>query len=166
MGIFILQFVIPILFAAAVSLWDEEVIADIKKTKNKKAALRELMTWYVAHILGLGIVAVSLVLILGGEALILPKLIPLFGLYGLRLLICVVVVIFGFAAHFWKRANQYTYGIGEIFFGILGAAYVTFTIQSEKLLLSQWAALIGTAYVIARGLNNRSEARAKAASVQ
>jgi len=88
----------------------------------------------------------------------------LFGLYGMRLLVGVVVVGCGITGYFWKRKNQYTYGLGEIAFGMLVTFYVTLRIESEHSYLSQWSALVGAAYVIARGLNNRADGRAKLAA--
>lgn len=94
----------------------------------------------------------------------LSVLTRLFGLYGMRVFVGVVVVGCGIAGYFWKRKNQYSYGLGEIVFGVLVIFYVTFRIEPGNSYLSQWSALVGSAYVIARGLNNRADGRAKLAA--
>lgn len=92
---------------------------------------------------------------------ILPFLGRILGLYGTRVVIFCVVVGFGISAHVWKRKNQYTYGFGEVLFACMATGYIAFRIVPGQSVLSQWIALMGAAYVIARGLNNISDAKGK-----
>jgi hypothetical protein len=71
------------------------------------------------------------------------------------------VVGFGVIAHIWKQQNQRTYGMSEVLFGIAAASFITFTLAPDKSFLSQWIGLGGAAYIVARGLNNVAEAKAK-----
>ena len=93
---------------------------------------------------------------------VLPFLARVLGLYGMRCVVLGAVIGFGFCAHFWKRKHQYTYGVGELIFACMATAFIAFRIIPGQSVLSQWVALGGAAYVIARGLNNVSEAKEKA----
>lgn len=90
---------------------------------------------------------------------VLPFLARVLGLYGMRGVIFGVVVGFGFCAHLWKRKNQYTYGMGEVIFACMATAFIAFRIIPGQSVLSQWVALGGAAYVVARGMNNIVEAK-------
>lgn len=92
---------------------------------------------------------------------VVPKLTEIFGLSGMRLVICILVVGLGFFAYRWKQSNQRTYGMGEAIFGIWAGIFITFTLAPDQSFLSQWVGLGGAAYIIARGLNNIAEAKTK-----
>ena len=93
---------------------------------------------------------------------VLPFLTRVLGLYGMRSVVLGTVIGLGFCAHFWKRKYQYTYGVGELIFACMATAFIASRIVPGQSVLSQWVALGGAVYVIARGLNNISEAREKA----
>lgn len=88
-------------------------------------------------------------------------LIRALGLQIAQLVVAATVVFLGIAAHRFKKWNQQLYGIGEIIFGGTSAIGVASGLSSSQVLFSRWAALAGCAYVVARGLNNVSEASAK-----
>jgi hypothetical protein len=77
-----------------------------------------------------------------------------FGQNGMRIVICAFFVAFGAVAHIWKKWDIYSFGISEVVFGCIAAWFITFRITPGQPLLSQWVGLGGTAYIIARGLNN------------
>lgn len=87
------------------------------------------------------------------------------GVYGMRSVVSLCVICFGFVAHCWKQQNQRTYGMSEVVFGVMAGVFITFTLSPDKSFLSQWVGLGGAAYVIARGLNNVVEAGKKAAAL-
>ena len=93
---------------------------------------------------------------------ILPFLEKMLGLAGTRMVVSAFVIGCGVVAYWWKRFNQYSYGLGELLFGVAAVSYITFTITPGKSVLSQWVGLGGAAYVIARGVSNVTEGRAKA----
>jgi|SRR5882724_10695353 len=82
----------------------------------------------------------------------------LVGLHPVQVLLCFTVMGAGAYAFWFKRRNQLWYGIVEVMFGSASGVAVAFGITSTKASLSQWATLVGCAYVIARGLNNCAEA--------
>jgi hypothetical protein len=78
--------------------------------------------------------------------------------------VAVTVVSAGWSAHHFKRLNQLVYGYVEVFFGTISAiAIVSRTnfaaVQFTTLTLAQYGALVGCAYVVARGLNNVQDSR-------
>jgi len=68
----------------------------------------------------------------------------------------------GYVAHWFKQKYQRIYGRVEMAFGTVSAYAIAAAFAPERAMLPQCASLIGCAYVIARGLNNISEADAKA----
>lgn len=92
---------------------------------------------------------------------ILKALSRWFGLYGMRSLVSLFVIGFGFGAHLWKQKNQRSYGLSEVLFGIVAGTFIMFTLTPDKSFLSQWVGLGGAAYIIARGMNNVAEAKKK-----
>lgn len=105
-------------------------------------------------------VLVAYVIATYGEK-ILPALNLALGLYGTRFLIFCTVIAFGIGAHSWKQRDQKTYGLGEMIFAITATGFIAFRIVPGQSLLSQWVALGGSAYVVARGMNNFTEAKEK-----
>jgi hypothetical protein len=71
------------------------------------------------------------------------------------------VVFIGFAAHWFKGKSQRWYGRVEVLFGIASGFSIALNLSADHAWLPQGATLVGCAYVIARGLNNSSEAKAK-----
>jgi hypothetical protein len=74
-----------------------------------------------------------------------------------RALIGVFVILFGCSAHLFKMKNKLRYGQCEMLFGAVSAASIAGGLTTQDT-LSQWVGLAGSAYVVARGLNNWSEA--------
>lgn len=79
------------------------------------------------------------------------------GLQVTQLLIAGFVAIAGITAYWFKRKNQKWYGMVEIGVGVLSAVFVAGTLTPHKLDLARWSTLAGSAYVIARGLENRAK---------
>lgn len=77
----------------------------------------------------------------------------------LRFPTAVLVLAAGYGAHKFKKANKRLYGQVEVVFGIASSFFVA---EQPTLTntLAKWTAAVGAAYVIARGLNNISEAEA------
>jgi len=82
------------------------------------------------------------------------------GLYGAQAGVGVAVIACGVGAHRFKQKKQHWYGMVEVAFGALGGLSICFTLLPGQTLFSQWVALMGCVYVIARGLNNIAEAKA------
>lgn len=86
------------------------------------------------------------------------------GLHWTQVLVALFVVTVGYGAHWFKQANKLWYGYSEMLFGVLSAVLVVSRInfaavEFSNLTLAQYGTLVGAAYVVARGLNNVSEAR-------
>jgi hypothetical protein len=81
------------------------------------------------------------------------------GLYGTQFLIGSGIVSLGLFAHWFKARNQRLYGIVEVLFGSLSAFAIAFSLSSDNISLTEYASLIGSSYVVARGVNNMSEAK-------
>jgi hypothetical protein len=65
-----------------------------------------------------------------------------------------MVVAVGYVAHRFKRISQRWYGVVEVAFGVASGFAVAFSIDTPSPSVTQWATLIGCAYVLTRGLNN------------
>jgi hypothetical protein len=85
------------------------------------------------------------------------------GTYLTHLIIGAVVVFLGIAAHWFKGKNQRWYGMVEVLFGSISGFGIALNISPRNSWLTQGAALVGCAYVIARGLNNIADAKKVAA---
>jgi len=85
----------------------------------------------------------------------------LIGLYPARATVAVIAIFLGVVAHKFKQSNQFWYGMVEWLFGAAGAINLVVRLGKEQTIISQWASLGACAYVMARGLNNISEAKAK-----
>jgi len=83
------------------------------------------------------------------------------GLHRLQLLFGSAVCGAGFGAHKFKQRKQWLYGFVEVWIGGLSCFAISLSMSPEKLDLARWASLIGAGYVIARGLNNMSDANKK-----
>ena len=86
-------------------------------------------------------------------------LIDRLGTHGTQVVIGTGICLMGFGAHAFKKHNQFLYGVVEVIFGGSSAFAVALGISSRSATPSQWATLVGCAYVIARGLNNVSDAK-------
>jgi hypothetical protein len=98
-------------------------------------------------------------------------LVRTFGLHGTQALTILIVLGFGYVAHQFKLRNKLYYGYLEILFGVVSATMVVTrvnfaAVEFTDLTLSQMVALIGAAYVVARGLTNCHEARAALANIK
>lgn len=81
----------------------------------------------------------------------------LLGLYGLRIVVGIGVVLFGFWAWQFKQTDVFAYGVAEVLFAGLSGAYVAAGLTPGDIVLSQWTTLIASAYVVARGVGNISD---------
>ena len=73
-----------------------------------------------------------------------------FGLHVVQLTITAGTVFIGIFAHWFKIKNLRLYGWVEVLFAICAAFSVSSGISADRLLLSQWATLVGCSYVVAR----------------
>jgi len=86
------------------------------------------------------------------------------GLHSTQFIVAMLVVAAGFGAHRFKQTSKLFYGYSEVAFGVLSAVLVVTRInfvaaEFRSLSLAQYGTLVGCAYVVARGLNNISEAK-------
>ena len=86
------------------------------------------------------------------------------GAHFTQMLVAGIVVGAGWGAARFKQQNQRWYGYVEVFFAIMSAiAIVSRTnfaaVEFAALSLAQYGALVGSAYVVARGLTNIQEAK-------
>ncbi len=88
------------------------------------------------------------------------------GLRTTQFLIALVVIIVGFLAHSFKKRSQYLYGLVEVAFGASSALAVAVVMPLTTIVFSRWAALLGCAYIVARGANNLSDAISKAEALR
>jgi hypothetical protein len=75
-----------------------------------------------------------------------------------RVALGIGIIAVGAGAHFFKKRNKMRYGQTEVLFGGASAVKIATGMHPGESLFSQWVALAGAAYVVARGLNNWSEA--------
>jgi len=92
------------------------------------------------------------------------KIVAVLGLHLTQFLAAAIVIGLGWVAYLFKRSNKLWYGMVEMFFGASSAiaivTSVNFTaVEFSKLSLAQFAALAGSAYIVARGLNNYHDAK-------
>jgi len=77
------------------------------------------------------------------------------GLRATQLLIAFIIVGIGVGAYNFKRKNQKWYGTLEVLVGFFSAVFVAGSMAPHTIDLAKWATLAGSAYVVARGLENR-----------
>jgi hypothetical protein len=75
-----------------------------------------------------------------------------------RVALAIVIIAIGAGAHVFKSRNRLRYGQTEVLFGGASAVKIATGMHPGESLFSQWVALAGAAYVVARGLNNWSDA--------
>jgi len=91
--------------------------------------------------------------------LMLPAAVRFLGDYGAKLLVATCIVALGFLAYEFKKRDQLLYGRIEICFGIASGITLAFSSMPNEMHVTQWASLVGSAFVIARGRNNISDAK-------
>jgi hypothetical protein len=123
---------------------------------KKKAGLKDLIAGFAGSVVGIEAA------LFGSQAIrLFPYYADKFGLHRLQAIIAAGVVGIGLLAHYFKKKNQYLYGLVEITFGAGSAVSISVGMTPGVVLFSRWAALAACAYVVARGANNVSEARTK-----
>jgi hypothetical protein len=85
----------------------------------------------------------------------------LIGPHRTQVIIGIAVIAVGVMAHWFKRINQFGYGIVEVFFGGVSGFLLAFTMTPATAARTQWASLVACSYVVARGLNNMHDAKRK-----
>jgi len=78
----------------------------------------------------------------------------------MRVFVALFLIVLGFAAYAWKRIHQTSYGMIEVGFGCIAVIFIALTLGHDSI-LSKWIGLVSGTYVIARGMNNISEATEK-----
>ncbi len=86
------------------------------------------------------------------------------GLQLTQLLIAAAITAVGIGAHKFKQANKKWYGTVEVVVGFVSAVVVAKSLGPNTLDLAKWSTLAGCAYVIARGLGNRADAKKELAT--
>jgi hypothetical protein len=86
------------------------------------------------------------------------KAIRLVGLHKTQIILALLMILAGICAYFFKQMTQQWYGFVEAIFGGSAVVAVVLGILPSSATPAQWATLVGSAYVIARGLNNWAEA--------
>lgn len=117
------------------------------------------MSWQIAGILMLIAGILEYAIWLGPK--VFAFVYRVVGPYGAQGGTAVLVFVCGIAAHWFKRKNQRWYGRVEVLVGALSGIRICFSLAPHTSMFSQSVALVGCAYVIARGLNNITEANGK-----
>lgn len=81
------------------------------------------------------------------------------GVQGTQYVIAASVIGAGIAAYFFRKTSQYIYRLVEVLFAAIAAIRISLRLQPQQILFTEWVALVGCAYVVARGVSNMSEAR-------
>ena len=115
---------------------------------------RVMLLWLVVYL----IEGALLILIIRGVNFLEQRI----GIQRTQYVIAASVVSAGITAHFFRKAHRLLYGLIEVAFAGIAAIRISPHLQPQQILFTQWVALVGCAYVVARGLNNVSEARRKA----
>ena len=79
--------------------------------------------------------------------------------FRIRLVVVALVYAVGYLAHAFKQRNQSTYGSLEVIFGLACAFKFVAHMDFGRVLIYEWAALIGCCYIVTRGMNNMQEAK-------
>jgi hypothetical protein len=95
----------------------------------------------------------------------LQLLTPHIGFRGVQTLVSLAILGAGVFAFWFKRKRQLWYALFEVAFGSASGVNISFSTAHSGPLFAQWAAMVGCAYVIARGLNNFAEAKDKEAAI-
>jgi hypothetical protein len=94
---------------------------------------------------------------------ILDRLYKTVGPHVAHAVIVLSVGLAGLIAYIFKKVNQLLYGLSEVVFAGASAVHVAGSLTARDAMVTQWAALIGFAYLISRGLGNISEGAEKLA---
>ncbi len=81
------------------------------------------------------------------------------GLHRIQILAGVATIGLGVLTFFFKLRNKMYYGMCEVTFGFVAAWSVSRGLNIPNITLAQFVGLAGSAYIVARGLGNCSEAR-------
>ena len=86
------------------------------------------------------------------------------GVHKTQALAFVIVCALGWCAHRFKRRSKYYYGLSEFSFGVASAIAAVSTVnfaavEFSNVGLPQVLALLGSTYIVARGLNNCYDAK-------
>ncbi len=83
------------------------------------------------------------------------------GSYWTKAIISSSVLATGWIAYRFKKKRQILYGLCEVIFAATSAVHVVGRLAPGMEVPVQWGALIGFAYVVARGLGNISDGKEK-----
>jgi hypothetical protein len=149
------------LFAAAIVFFTVQVVLSYGHVQDKKFLLKS----YLIAVSFTGLV-VALVSIPHLDRHVLRFFVSIFGLHLTQLLAAALVIVLGWLAHRFKSWNKPWYGYVEVAVAAVSAIAVVSrlnlaAIDVGSLTLAQYATLVGAAYVVARGLNNITEAKAQ-----
>jgi hypothetical protein len=89
-----------------------------------------------------------------------------FGHHAVQIGIAIVTIALGAFGHWFRSKNRVLYGLVEIAFGVAYAFSISQGLDPVKPAMSQIIALMGCAYIIARGFENLAKARAEAEAIQ
>jgi hypothetical protein len=104
-------------------------------------------------------------LLLAGNYPAIPaKIVAVLGLHLTQVLAVVLVAVLGFEAYRFKLRSKLYFGMVEVVFGIASSAAVVtrvhFTsVPVSQMTLPQVTALVGSAFIVARGFTNWHEAK-------
>jgi hypothetical protein len=149
----LLHFILMIAFGAILTL-SNQLIMRALVTASRRDAI-------IGFTGSTGVIVIALVLGIYGESLF-KFLSDVIGLHGAQGVAAVTVIALGSLASYFKKKELLWYGTVEVFFGVVTAVKVASGLTPGEILLSQWTALVAAAYIVARGLNNISDARAQA----
>ncbi len=120
--------------------------------------------WFLyGQILGWSFGLIGLFFLIVAEDLF-PALISAVGVTNTEFIVAAAVIALGILAFEFKRRNQMMYGLFEIAFGVASAFAVIAKMKPEVTSVSDWTALAGCVYIVARGISNASDARLTANS--
>jgi hypothetical protein len=146
------HWILMIAFGAILSLSNQLVMRALV-TSNR----RDAIVGFAVN--GIAIVIVFALLIYGESAF--DRLSGEIGVHAAQGLAAIGVVAVGSLAAYFKKKRLLWFGTVEVFFGAATAVKVASGLTPGQIILSQWTALLGAAYIVARGLDNISDARAQ-----
>lgn len=143
-----------------------QLIYALVLTATTMIALMAVQTYYTPRgairmrdIMNALVSAALFVSVLDYGDLIYDRLVSEVGSHAIQIGIAVATITIGTLAHWLRGKNQTLYGLIEIAFAVASAFVITQGMSTAKGLLAQVTALVGCAYVVARGLGNVAEGR-------